>query len=351
MTTPETALPMTGIEAAQNTKSSLIPVIDAFRFLAAFWVVISHASIPALPLVSGGTGQGGLVSKLAAMPFCGIAAVMIFFVISGFCIHYPAARGRPLQVKRFYMARLTRIGLPLVAAVLIFMPTGFLDELHLILWSVYCEIVYYLAYPLLFAAVRRWGMLNIFSISCIVFSGLIAWALVFGSGIRGNFASWGIAGTTLLGLPVWLGGCFLSESLVQKKGGSLMQRLPAMPLWIWRGLMLVLISVFNVAHFHSPLTYKLTMPLIGILSAAWLYQEIRCAHPPAWLADAGMACYSIYLMHQLGIKWAENLTWELLPVVRWSLGLLAAAVASYLFYLAVERPSHWLARRLGRMVN
>jgi len=72
------------------------------------------------------------------------------FIISGFCIHYPYVSGREFSVSAFYISRLTRIAIPMLAAIGIslFLPHGY-TSLEAVLWSLYCEIVYYTIYPLL----------------------------------------------------------------------------------------------------------------------------------------------------------------------------------------------------------
>jgi peptidoglycan/LPS O-acetylase OafA/YrhL len=323
---------------------AVITAIDCYRFIAAFWVVISHAGIPPFGAIFEEGSNWERVINALGMPFCGIAAVMVFFVISGFCIHYPIVCGRSIAVKWFYLARLTRILLPLSAAVCLFRFAGYFDELHLILWSIYCEVAYYLAYPLILMGIRRWSAGGMVLGALMILILVLLNAEIFGAGIRGNFASWGGGATAFLGLPVWLGGCALAEQVGRGKGGWLFAIVPSWNLWTWRVGMAFLVSVLNVAHFHSSLSYKLTMPLIGLLSVPWLHVEIQKSSMPRWLAAAGGACYSIYLMHQIGIKPIEAWQMEMSPLVRWVLEISLAALASCCFYFIIERPSHNLAR-------
>lgn len=334
-------------EAKIQAAKSDIPVVDAARFLAAFFVVVSHAKFPPLFDEILSDRFSHLASLILGAPFCGIAAVMVFFIISGFCIHYPAARGRPLNITRFYLTRFTRIGVPLLVAGLIFQSVGLFPELHLILWSIFCEIIYYLLYPLIHWVVGKLGAHKLLWTSFVGYVLFMLVAFYSENGIAGNFAGLGVIGTAVIGLPVWLGGVVLAEAVAKKSPSGLILVGAGMPLWTWRIGFLALVSILNISHFHSPLNYKLTMPLVGLLAVPWIYQEMLQAKPASWLVNAGKACYSIYLMHQLGVKWSENLQSDLLPMLRWSLGGSVATVTIWIFYMMVEKPSHLFARKLG----
>ena len=92
----------------------------------------------------------------------GTPAVIVFFVISGFCIHLPYRGDGKMQVGRYYLRRYTRILIPVAAAVGIYRSVGqqfvFWGEHSILwqspLWSLLCEEIYYALYPLL----RRCGV-------------------------------------------------------------------------------------------------------------------------------------------------------------------------------------------------
>lgn len=81
--------------------------------------------------------------------FTGHLAVIAFFVVSGFCIHYPY-RNAFLPARAFWVARLIRIMIPATVAMALAQSLG-MKEYNFadgyILWSIVCEIFYYLAYP------------------------------------------------------------------------------------------------------------------------------------------------------------------------------------------------------------
>jgi peptidoglycan/LPS O-acetylase OafA/YrhL len=71
----------------------------------------------------------------------GAAAVMLFFVISGFCIHYSTVGSAEFSARIFLIRRLVRIGIPLLVcltvASLIFdiRPAAYVG-----IWSLVCEL-------------------------------------------------------------------------------------------------------------------------------------------------------------------------------------------------------------------
>ena len=87
----------------------------------------------------------------------GTPAVIVFFVISGFCIHLPFRGTREIDIGRYYLRRYTRILIPVAGALAVYRLLGqqlILWGEHSILWesplwSLACEEIYYAFYPLL----------------------------------------------------------------------------------------------------------------------------------------------------------------------------------------------------------
>lgn len=66
------------------------PILNALRFVLAFWVAVGHFEM--LPLFGDpntGTGLWHLFKRGWSTVVFGTPAVIVFFVISGFCIHLP----------------------------------------------------------------------------------------------------------------------------------------------------------------------------------------------------------------------------------------------------------------------
>ena len=140
----------------------------------------------------------------------GPAAVIVFFVVSGFCIHYPFSRTlRIPSLVGYATRRYLRIGIPLAVAVAVSPSLGVkLDLFHdSVLWSLAAELVYYTLYPALLALRRhgvtwRWMFASSFAVALL---------LAATDPIAKNYPSWGLGLNWILGLPCWLAGCELAE--------------------------------------------------------------------------------------------------------------------------------------------
>jgi peptidoglycan/LPS O-acetylase OafA/YrhL len=67
----------------------------------------------------------------------------------------------------------------------------------------------------------------------------------------------------------------------------------------------------------------------------------------------GKWSYSIYLFHLVAIRYLERFDKPWTAVIgslpEFALKVLLVLAACYCFYLAIELPSHWLARRAGSL--
>jgi peptidoglycan/LPS O-acetylase OafA/YrhL len=295
----------------------------------------------------------------------GAAAVIIFFVISGICVHFPVAsvvcnQNRRLKellnLREFYLRRYLRILIPAGIAISIDYFTG--EKLTLfqdsILWSLLAELVYYTIYPLLLLLrirLRSWGPI----ITTAYISALL---LAATNPIAGNYPSFGPASNWILGLPCWLLGCALAEKSgsneVVQRGG-----VTALSVWTWRSSIFIAACFCSVLRYHSPIGYPWTLNFFAILCAFWLRREISYRNvkmPPQLLERAGAWSYSLYLMHlpaahafsklavRMGMRSAD-------PVLLyfaccfWALGI------CYAFYLIIEKPAHEFARYIAKAIS
>jgi peptidoglycan/LPS O-acetylase OafA/YrhL len=240
--------------------------------------------------------------------------------------------------------RYIRIGGPLCGALLISPYLGIGAEFLLkgVLWSLYCELVYYTVYPAVRRAARRfgWELLTI-----AAFAAAFCLAIVHPERY-GNYSSGNVFWDSLLGLPCWLMGCVLAER--PRRSVPTTKKL-----WLMRsGVFLASVGVLEL-RFHSPLHSDLTLNFFAVLTLYWLSLELSYygtgKHAPwALLERAGTWSYSLYVFHLA----ANNLPVVLFPsmsdlgraLVRMPLTL----AACYLFYLLIERPSHRLARLAAR---
>src|SRR5215469_13011038 len=134
----------------QNEVRERVGGLDSIRFACAFVVVLFHFGV--VPHSILGTGLLGLTARgILGSLFDGPAAVIVFFVISGFCIHFPYRKNPTVNLPAYYSRRLIRIGAPALIALLLWAWVGvkLAPDDPGIFWSIICEIEYYLLYPVL----------------------------------------------------------------------------------------------------------------------------------------------------------------------------------------------------------
>lgn len=322
------------IVSVQGNNSARVPGIDRVRAFAALSVMLGHTSGPYLP-------------ELFRYIFTGQPAVFVFFVISGFCIHYPYINS-PLPLAAFYGSRLVRI-LPLVIGAVFLARlsghpdlTGFTLRGGYVLWSVVCELWYYLLYPGFYFLARyipwriRW----------IAAFAVYAVAIYWRPGDQWGNLHYAYAWDSMwvIGLPAWLTGCVLAQELasIERLAARVSRR------WLWRMAAGLSASVLCWLSWHSPLKYHYTMNVFALLAALWLAAEIGFARGEQardiwdWL---GSWSYSIYVFHEVGrvyLQMAGISNWIILPLI---------LVACYFAYLLVELPSHRLARQVFRKLR
>jgi peptidoglycan/LPS O-acetylase OafA/YrhL len=324
--------------------------LDSIRFVCALWVFFYHQAAPPLPFTEG-TTLGFLAHAFFGNLWCGPAAVIVFFIISGFCIHTPFAdRDRPPRLAQFYSRRFLRLLPPMLAAMLFAHWVGVdLGLLHVsVLWSLVAEFIYYLLYPVVRLArfvCGGWCVL-------IVLAYLAAFGLVLTRPAAGDYPAFGLAFNWLLGLPCWLLGCALAEKFRVASAGSILRS----AIWLGRAALLVLVVTCSFLRFHGffgvTLGFPWTLNLFALPAAAWLSAEIvfhQSAPPLRILEWAGLWSYSLYLVHIP----ATALFNQLFPAnpglfLHWLALVLFVLALSYGFYLLVERPSHGLARRISQ---
>jgi peptidoglycan/LPS O-acetylase OafA/YrhL len=334
-------------DSPSTSKNLRYPILDALRFILAFWVVMDHNGV--FPLFAGAettTLLGHSLPRIWNSFVYGVPAVMGFFVISGFCIHLPFRHGENLLIGPYYARRYIRILVPVIAALTILRLAGDRSPIlgqHTVLWvsvlwSLLCEEIYYAVYPLVRFLRFRFGWSLLLPVTIVL--------ATITSSLR-QYPTWtgyGPLRTALILFPVWLLGCHLAE---------ISDRLPAINspymIWGWRLLAWAGSWVCETLNFRAGIPYTQTMLWFGILAYFWLKKEIAYGanHKPlSFLASAGAWSYSLYLMHIpaatiFGKLHAPNLG----HILDWCIYTGFMLGFSYLFYLGIERPSHKLARK------
>jgi peptidoglycan/LPS O-acetylase OafA/YrhL len=327
--------------------------LNVIRFASALWVVLSHVGAPPLDSLCGVLGleeHATLVRKALIAPFSGVAAVMVFFAVSGFCIHHPYVMGKVFGLRSFYTQRFTRIGLPLLAAVVLHAACGTTSWFKNVVWSIYCEAVYYAAYPLLRVVMSKVGTGRVLAAAYL---GSWLFCLQPDTGY-GHIIAYGHGWTWLVYLPAWLCGCLLAEWM----GGT-----RPVPGWLtrfascfsgnraiiaMRAAVWALSSVLLVLGMEEIVVFKYSLPVFALVVLVWLLTELRRPCAETWMARAGVAGYSLFLIHPVGEGIDATMLPGLHPMLLWGVRMLVALAASAVFYQVIERPSHQLARALGR---
>jgi len=326
-------------------------IFDALRCILALCVVIGHLGM--FPLF-GPVGQTNAFANELARGFrtlvFGPPAVVAFFLISGFCIHYPYCNigNRRVSVGRFYVRRYIRILAPvfvILMAFKIFIPTtlwiGKETILwHSTLWSIVCEEIYYGTYPFLNHLGRRYGWRVL--ICATIGSSLFTTYYFFPAK---DWADIGVIATTLTLLPVWLMGCHLAERVP-----SMVRDYSAREIWLRRFGAWSMMWAALMLHFHTEIYQTATALWVGVGCYFWLRAEIfyyRNRSPWPVLRWSGRWSYSLYLVHPLVIAiWFKYNLGEMATRLGWTKGFLLVIAISYAFYLLIERPSHNFARKI-----
>lgn len=325
--------------------------MDTVRAFAALSVVLAHILGPWLPGILLRVGVSQELAKLSRYIFTGHPAVIVFFVVSGFCIHYPYTR-RNLPVIAFTLARWTRIMPPaLVAMALAYMlhVEGFNFIDGFILWSIVCELWYYSLYPLFLLLSRRVSFKMQFLVALLISLMLVAY---LGSNQYGNAHIYGPGLNWLIALPSWLLGCVLANQLSSEVAP---EKYSMRSIILWRASVAIVASVLYWLTLNTPVGYYLTMNLFAIMVFFWIRAEIGAPKNANSLFERiGMWSYSIYLFHMVFLAFISKLSSVHLVFPAFISKLLNVPLINitvilwlcYLAYKVVEKPSHNYARRL-----
>jgi peptidoglycan/LPS O-acetylase OafA/YrhL len=215
-----------------------------------------------------------------------------------------------------------------------------------ILWSLVAELIYYCLYPGLRLAALAWSWRTLVIIS---FLGAFAVALTHPTALR--YPSFGSGLNWALGLPCWLLGCVLAESIRNGKKPAISPS----RIWMWRlalyaaGMICIALRFRNQAAIGFPWTLN----LFALVAVMWLRREIAFyqIHAPNRLLEwAGLWSYSLYLMHMPAKPFFEALQLPNLGYFfNWTILCLFVLAFCYAFYLIAERPSHEIARRAANV--
>ena len=274
--------------------------------------------------------------------------MIVFFLISGFCIHYPYKNSWAKEtIIPFIIARLTRITLPIIIAAVIIEILGINASIFYLLvgWSIVCEIVYYIIYPFLRLLIKNkkgWQKLLLLSyIPTILAFWFFPLKLV-------NYPGVGFYYVISLGFPCWILGLLLCYSVDKNNQKDILSK---NNLVFHRILIFFLAFASHVLALQEVLGHPFTLNFFAIAAFFWLRKEIAFYHdrPTSnFLENLGKASYSIYLMHGIPAFIISLLTPEPEHSSRFFLYWIILAILTSAFYFLVEKPTHNLSRKLFR---
>lgn len=375
--------------------------LDGLRGIAAFIVVIGHlflmypeAERLAMPLWIR-------ISPLRIL-INGHASVILFFVLSGYVLSIPFLRGMDQPYRKYVIRRICRIYMPfaisiLLAAVLYnystpvalgigsdwfhkewgesaltlstvanhLMMTGIADEMWLngVMWSLVVELRISIIFPILMylSGFKRLSLVSailIYVVTTLVIA-INGWQLQTADNLAGTFL------VTLRFIPFFMAGIFLA------KNHEVIQKF----LVKWTRLHIIIATIMVLFVFYMP-TEIYNHKNISFISSIIAPENLNISMKFFVDILLGMAsCALIVLVRNFGeqsalfnsmiIKWLGKISYSLylvhLPLIfvifRLLLGHLpffaiclisiaASLVAASIFFIAVEKPSMRLGKRL-----
>jgi peptidoglycan/LPS O-acetylase OafA/YrhL len=337
-------------EYKDNTPPRVIGV-DSVRALAALSVACAHIVGPALPGILQHTPLGETHAvEYSKYLFTGHPAVIAFFVVSGFCIHYPYTR-KALPVIPFWAARLVRIMIPALVAI-IFAKIARLKFYNFwdgyILWSIVCELFYYMLYPVFLFATKwlTWRSQFYFALSLS-----FALGIGIGSDEYGNPHVYGLFLNWIICLPSWLAGCVLAEQVYAERETT--RASSQAEVILWRLVVAGIASWLFWSSMNTSFGFYLTLNGFALLVFLWIRAEIHLQdrRQDTVLERAGRWSYSMYLVHMPAFAILGRLFTPLWNEFAQVFAFPFILYVCFLFYRKVELPAHNYARYLFRKID
>ena len=377
--------PLAAGKLAAEHKRAHTEWIDAFRGFAAMWVIIFHSRVAlwvGFHDIHNNPGAYSHLDRLLAWlsppAACGGSAVMLFFLISGFCIHLPyVGSDRPFNLKQYGLRRAFRILPPYLFAVALTCglewlayslggnsPTPAYRSLRVALlsqnygsgqfytngslWSLPVEVELYIAYLAVYFLLTSVGKFSVGIVVCLT-SVIATAAYMFGFDLlNDNFLRF---------WAIWCAGALLAEWFKR-------HRVPEFKTWNWVIFLIFLAAAIWGEGYHWP-RYNWYLAISAYLWAGVYFHIIWLAlrrpesiHKfPAWCVRLfvwlGTVSYSAYLIHApvfvlCGFFWTRIYGTKpasfLVPL------FFSAAIwpVAWVFWKFCEYPFHRFAQRLAK---
>ncbi|UUV29024.1 acyltransferase [Amycolatopsis roodepoortensis] len=367
-----------GRRAARNARAARLPSLTGMRFIAALAVFLSHLTLENL------FADDGVQKSMTAMFIQGgFTGVGFFFVLSGFVLAWSAREkdtARTFWRRRFFKIYPNHVVTFVAAALLLgFVANETFDPgtaalnlsllqawapvnggFNIVSWSLSCEVLFYLSFPLLFRYIRRIRPDRLwFWVGVVV--ALILLVPLAATSLPNEPYLW-YAETSVP--RFWFVYAFAPVRLLDFVFGILLARVVLegrrLPVGFGWAAALSLVAYATAPLF--PMTYKLTavtvVPL-GLLIAAGAVADrdgkrtFLAGRRMVWLGEVSFAFYMVHwLVLTFGVRWIgdEWGTPAALGVTALLFGV--TLVLSWLLYAGVERPvmRRFSTRRRPRFV-
>jgi peptidoglycan/LPS O-acetylase OafA/YrhL len=353
-------------------QKSEIPNLTGLRFVAAFAIVLDHL----WPIIFKFDRLAVLNNAVHQLAYVGMS---LFFVLSGFIIHhnYADVVRQPGGLWRFFVARFSRL-YPLYLLVLVidfvtthppvdwmslrmltmtqswsyefsagrFLPWGY--HYSVVAWSISTEIFFYVAYPLIGAAVRRLPAADT-AIGCAIF-GSAALFLINSHPPAFDTQGWLGYIAPYPRLIEFAAGCALAHAY---RSGCKLNRSAAFVALGWLVLFVFRGFIGNEALSVGMLQIGLLIPIAALVFALATENVFEWLDRPFALR-MGEASYSMYLLHLIVAEYlafsaplADTHDSWLNAWSRFIMALLAIGIVSVLSHRYIEVPARrWLRSAL-----
>ncbi len=371
--------PVIPAKPATSTERVHLEFVDGIRALAALFVVLAHAWTT-IPSRQEGHGTNWLNQ--------GQLAVVVFMVVSGFCLALPMVRPESFGALKggaigFFMRRARRILPPYYFAMalsialiwtlvnrhtgthwdeslvvtwksvgahlLLLQDIWYTNRINYAFWSIALEWQIYFLLPLMALGWRRFGAFQTVAVAVVLSYAADQLILTLDPG---NKLCWQFGYIALFAMGTL--SCLIATS-PQPRYQALRKPLP------WAIALAVLLLVLRKAIMADGDTLRLAVVgmdfIVGLCTSVLLIlaccpgkNALRTTLGSKPLVFVGTFAYSIYLVHAplLQVVWQYailplHLTWRTQFLLLALIGIPMIVAACYLFFLACEKP--WLARR------
>jgi peptidoglycan/LPS O-acetylase OafA/YrhL len=385
----------------KQNPSERLPALDSLRGIASFIVLLGHCY-----MILPDAAHANVPLWVSFMPlrllFSSYAAVIMFFVLSGYVLSIPFLCNERLPYSGYLIKRICRIYLPFACAVLVaatlhhfcapladgqgsswfrkawpsqpttislilrhLAMTGVDDDMWLdgVMWTLVYELRISILFPLLVLLGKkpRFAL----ALTVILYVAAVAASMATGNAYALQSAE-DIPGTFLLMLRFM--SFFIIGTTLARHNAAIKAWLDRLPRGAWLGLLLLSLFLFTVPPEIHNERLKNMLPMfnsldgikfaiefmLGIASGFLIisarnvksFSNLLTAPPFLWL---GKVSYSLYLTH---IPIAYFIFRALLGKINFvyitALAVAASLIGAEIFYLLVERPAMRLGRALAK---